>query len=92
MARSQHFCHSGQADLSGDGRPNAEGDKAQLDHFCRRWATPENDPAIPVLLTSPTGRTTLQEEHFTQIEWEPTTIYNEVGRPASVHASRDEVP
>ena len=66
---------------------NEEGDPAQLALFSRRFTTPENNPAIPVLLTSPVGRITLQEEHFTQKQWERTKIYNEVYRPAGVHAS-----
>jgi hypothetical protein len=66
---------------------NEEGDPAQLALFSRRFTTPENNPAIPVLLTSPVGRITLQEEHFTPKQWERTKIYNEVYRPAGVHAS-----
>ncbi|HXG77769.1 MAG TPA: LuxR C-terminal-related transcriptional regulator [Methyloceanibacter sp.] len=65
---------------------NVEADPDYLSLFHRKYATPETNPTVPLMLASKLGDILLREKFFDDATWERFDIYQEICRPAGIGA------
>jgi len=65
---------------------NAEADPEHLALFHRKYATPETNPTVPLMLTSRPGDILLREKFYDDTTWERFDIYQEICRPMGIGA------
>ena len=66
---------------------NAEADPGHVALFAQRYLSAETNPAVPLILSAPSGSVLQRERYYSDSEFERFEMYQEVYRPIGAHDS-----